>query len=64
MPGLTEYCYRENKKQRAEEQVSHGRSKTEEKVKTFDGHLWSGTRTSGAAILYNTRIGRHLTLAS
>ena len=37
--GLSEYRYRQNTKQRADEELSHGRSNTDEKVKPLDGRL-------------------------
>src|SRR6476659_8142856 len=33
--GLSEYWYRQNKKQRTDEQLSHGRNKTEARIETL-----------------------------
>jgi hypothetical protein len=44
---LSEYWYRQNTKQRADEQVSHGRSKTDERVKPLDGRLLERHSTTG-----------------
>src|SRR6185503_19710581 len=43
-PGLSEYWYRENKKQRADEEVSHVAAKLAQKLRRLMVACWSGTR--------------------